>query len=314
MRADRRHELKENDLSHAIASGRAYLKEHGKGFGMVALAVVAVVAATSAIVRSREATAEDHWRQKAGLSFEADVAKESLETLMTMANESDDPSFVLSALVERGANALRLAAEAETGLDPEYNRMARDAYEALLERFEDNPLAFGIAHRGLVTVEENDFVLDGDLAHKERGREHLTAIVDNPALNLTPFHRMARDRLDVLDATFTQIVFAPPLPPEEPEEPELPEMELDALPGEPSDLTSGLRRIEPPDWAKDLPPLVPPTKEEPSEADQPQTQTGSADDSAESSEADDSPPAIEEPSGPAPDDSGTTDPDPDETS
>ncbi|GAG14993.1 unnamed protein product, partial [marine sediment metagenome] len=114
MKAGRRHELKENDLIHALETGRAYLQQHGKGVGLTALAVIAVVFVTSLAIRSRGAVAEDHWRQKSLLSFEPDVAKQSLESLMTMANESTDQGFVLSALFEQGTQSLRLAAEAET--------------------------------------------------------------------------------------------------------------------------------------------------------------------------------------------------------
>ena len=46
-------------------------------------------------------------------------------------------------------------------------------------------------------------------------REHLTAILDNAALHATPLYRMALDRREAMETTFTQVVFAPALPPEE---------------------------------------------------------------------------------------------------
>ena len=303
MKAGRRHELKENDLIHALETGRAYLQQHGKGVGLTVVAVIAVVLATSFVIRSRGAVSEDHWRQKSLLSFEPDVAKQSLESLMTMADESTDQGLVLSALFEHGTQSLRLAAEAETSPAPEFNESARNAFEALLERFGNNPLAFAVAHGGLATVEENAFVVDGDLAHKERAREHLTAILDNAVLHATPFYRMALDRREAMETTFTQVVFAPALPPEE-----QPEEQPAVSPGLPIDITSQLRRIDTPEWAKDLPPLVAPTKEESGEADK--EEPISSDEPAGRSEAGDAPPA-EKPSDSPPDDSGTRDPDSD---
>ena len=37
MKAERRHELKENDLAHALAVAREYLDDHGARIGMYVL-------------------------------------------------------------------------------------------------------------------------------------------------------------------------------------------------------------------------------------------------------------------------------------
>ena len=102
------------------------------------------------------------------------------------------------------------AQEVENPPDEEFNAMARRAFEHLLDRFPDSPLAIGRARCGLATVEENAFVLDGDLSHKERALAHLRAIIDDEALSLTPFVRIAADRIETLDETFTPVTFAPP--------------------------------------------------------------------------------------------------------
>jgi hypothetical protein len=215
MRADRRHELKESDLVHALETGRTYFKKHGAQVGTVVFIVVAVVLVTSIVIRSRAATAEGLWRRRNTLSFDADTGKESMEQLKLLVQESDDQAFVLASLIDLGSHGLRLAAQVEDPPDAELNETAREAYESMLSRFGANPLAFGVAHAGLATVEENSFVLDGDPIHKERAREHLSAIMDNAALHTTPFYRLARDRRDALDAVFKPVAFAPPLPPEE---------------------------------------------------------------------------------------------------
>ena len=80
MKTERRHELKENDLTHALETGRAYLQGHGTGIGLMALVLVAAVVGTSMTIRSRRAAAEDHWRQKNSLDFATpEAAKTSLD-------------------------------------------------------------------------------------------------------------------------------------------------------------------------------------------------------------------------------------------
>jgi len=217
MKAERRHELKENDLAHALEVARKYLDEHGKRIGIAVVIVAAVVAATALTVRSQTAAMEDNWRRKGELSFEdPEVGRESLAALAAMVQQASDERFILAALIEQGRQALRLAQKVPAGPDPEFNERAREAFLQLRTRFGDNPLAIGIAHLGLATVAENEFVLDGDLAHKTEAMKHLAAVVDDPALDLMPFKRTAMDRMAALNETFTQVDFEYPAPPDTP--------------------------------------------------------------------------------------------------
>jgi len=212
MKAERRHELKENELAHAVETAKGYLREHGAKVGLLIVAVIAVFSVTTIAVRSRAATVEEAWRRKSTLDFTGpDVGKQALAALGTMARETTDNSFVLAALMDQGSNALRLAREVELPPDLELTGKAEDAFEQLLARFPQSPLAFGVAHSGLATVAENLFVIDADRAHKEEARTHLTAIVDNPGMRGLPFYRMAMDRLESLDSVFTVVRFAPAL-------------------------------------------------------------------------------------------------------
>ena len=214
MKADRRHELKENDLLLALGRARDYLDVHGKQIGLMCLAVVVVGGAVSFGLRSRAAALEDVWRRRNQLNFESvDVGKKSLETLEGITRDVSNESFVLSSLMDQGRQALRLTQQVAVPPDRELNEKARQAFEQLLSRFGDNPLAVGVALSGLATVEENEFVLDGNLSHKEKAREHLNAIVGNPQLNALPFQQLALDRLKTLDATFTKVTVEPPPPP-----------------------------------------------------------------------------------------------------
>ncbi len=216
MKAERRHELKENDLAHALAVAREYLDDHGARIGMYVLVAGIVFAAVAFGVRSRSASIEDVWRRKGQLNFtNPEVGRQSLVALASMTEDVSDETFIFSSLADQAMQALRLARDVPLPPDRGLNAKAESALRQLLERFPDNPLAVGLAHSGLVTVEQNYFVLDGDLVHKERVAEHLAAIVENPALNGLPFKRIALERREALDETFLNVSFEhPPLPPE----------------------------------------------------------------------------------------------------
>jgi hypothetical protein len=222
MKTERRHELKENDLAHLLEQARVYLGEHGKQVAVAVIAVVGVVVLVSVFLRSRAASIEDVWRQRAELKLDTiDEARTSLKTLRTLAVNAPDRTFTLSGLMECGASGLRFARQQPKGIpDQEMNDFARESYSELLKRFSNNPLAFGTAHCGLATVEENAFVLDGNAARKDAARKHLQAVVERTDLNLTPFYRMANDRLAALDQTFHRVEFAPAPPPVDPALPE----------------------------------------------------------------------------------------------
>lgn len=262
MKAERRHELKENDLAHALEVARKYLDENGKRIGFAIVVVVAVVAGVGLSVRSRAAAVEDMLRRRSALKFD-DPAKgrESLDALAAMTRESTDEQFVLTALLDQGEQALRLAGDVVVPPDREFNDRAKEAFEELLERFGENPLARGIAHCGLATVEENYYVLDHDLAHKARAEGHLSAVIEDPLLNGMPFKRSALDRRNALDKIFTEVVFVYPEPEEEPAD--------EPGPGQPTRLEpiridpSRIKTIEA--TATDAPPAEPVDQAEPVE-------------------------------------------------
>ncbi len=215
MKAQRRHELKENDLAHALDVGRRYLDEHGQRVGMAVVVIVAVVAVTALTVRSQTAATGDRWQRMSELSFDdPEIGRESLSALALLTEQTTDEQFVLWSLIKQGEKSLRLALKVPAPPDHELNERARRAFDELLNRVADNPLAFGVAHLGLATVAENAFVIDAEASHKEAARRHLGAVIDNPALDTMPFKRMAMDRMASLDATFTRIVFDEVLPEE----------------------------------------------------------------------------------------------------
>ena len=210
MKAERRHGLKENDLAHAIQVTQTYLQERGGRILFAVGAAVVVIAVVSVSMRSRAAALEDAWQRRKSLDFESvEEGRRSLGTLDAIRKEATDPTFVLTSLIDLGTHSLRLAQKVDDPPDPELNETARDAFTQLLARFPENPLAFGAAHCGLATVEENAFALDGNVEHKESARQHLEAVTANPAVQGLPFHRLALDRHKRLDKTFTVVRFEP---------------------------------------------------------------------------------------------------------
>lgn len=219
MDSERRHQLRENDLAHGLGVTRDFFEQHSKQITVVALTALVLFAIGSFVVRSRATAHEDVWRQKNELKF--DDQKEglrSVDQLLTIVNDSSDRRFVLDGLVEAGRQSLKLSKDAPFPPDREFNGRARRAFEELLKRFSREPMPTGIALAGLATVEENDYVLDHNLAHKEKAREYLTRLSTDSMFNGLPFQRMALDRLKTLDSIFvvTEFAPAPPAPPAEP--------------------------------------------------------------------------------------------------
>ena len=111
MKAERRHELRENDLLHAMGVAKAYINENGGRIGLVIIGVFAVAMAVMVGMRSRAAAQEDIWRQKSELSFsDGDVGRVSLSELATLTSSTDDEQFILQSLLELHIDAQTLAA------------------------------------------------------------------------------------------------------------------------------------------------------------------------------------------------------------
>lgn len=198
-----------------LESARSYLERNGRQIGIGVIVVAVVATAVMLVFRSRSAAAEDLWRRKAQLKFDdPQVGRESLEALENLTLEASDRQFVLLGLVDLAQTALRLSQESPLPPDTELNETARRALTELLRRFPAHPVALGVAHCGLATVEENAFVLDGGFSHREKAKAHLEAIINDSRLIGLPVQQAARDRLDRLDEVFRRVTFEYSPPPE----------------------------------------------------------------------------------------------------
>ncbi|UCF32410.1 MAG: hypothetical protein JSV78_08735 [Phycisphaerales bacterium] len=219
MKAQRRHELRENDLVHYLKETKNYLDKHGSK--IVAGTIVVAVAASVGLwlVRSRSRALGEAYVSMSALTFpDLDQGKQSLDSLTTLTSTTSDHHFLLSALIEQGRAALDLASKGKPAPDREMNEKAKEAFERLLREFKEDPIAVGVAHLGLATAAGNDFVLDGNPAHKETARRHLEQVRDSQLLTGLPFQTFALAQLNNLNETFRPVEFAPPLPKPEVEE------------------------------------------------------------------------------------------------
>lgn len=215
MKAERRHELKENDLAHLLVQARDYLDANSKTVGLWLLLIAVIVVGGTIAMRARSSATNDLWAAKAALTFETpELAKqEALPQLQNLIRNASDDVFLLEALVDQARHALRLSNDVPDPPDRELNETAESALEQLRSDFGSNPLALGYALNALATVEENKFTLDRDPSHKETAREYLQQVVDTPSLNGMPYQRMALDRLERIDSTFSRVDIAFPAAP-----------------------------------------------------------------------------------------------------
>lgn len=219
MDAERRHQLRENDLAHGLTVTRDFFEQHSKQITVVAVTALAIFIIGSFLVRSREQAQEDMWRQRNELKFEnAQEGLRSVDQLLALVKGTSDRRFIVDGLIQAGRESLRLAKEVPFPPDRELNGRARAAFEELLRRFPGEALPAGVALSGLATVEENDFVLDHDVAHKEKAREYLMRLSSDPTFHGLPFQRVALDRLKMLDSLYVVTEFAQPPPAPPPEE------------------------------------------------------------------------------------------------
>jgi len=213
MKAERRHELKESDLAHALERGGNYLKQNGGRIGLLVIVVIGAVVVGNVVIQARENAVASNWSARLETSLtdapEGEVPQR-MESLLALASESTDPEFTMSTLVEVGREGLRLAIADKEVPDQSLLDVSRQAFERLLADFSHTPVAAGAAHFGLAAIEENEFTLDGDISHKTRAREHLQAILDDESMHRLPIYQLALDRMERLDTIFTQVVFAPP--------------------------------------------------------------------------------------------------------
>jgi hypothetical protein len=214
MKAARRQELKANELQQFLKEAGEFFRKYGNYF-VGALVVIALIALGYVyMTRSAAQALADARQEMNSLPFATDEeVRDSIAKLERLASENDSETFVVDTLRRRAGMAMNRAQAADDGTpSEEFLGLARTAYEEILQQFPERHLDVAAALIGLATIEEDLFVLDDDLTHKDAAREYLERIRDNPNLNGTPFQTVALDRLNALDETFVQVVMVEAAP------------------------------------------------------------------------------------------------------
>lgn len=225
MDAERRHELQENDLARFLGKFTQQLQEKGSRMALLAGGVALVIVLFWVLRTTRAASQRDDWARYQEAAQSAQTAATTpgsdlfgiLSNFEAVAVTASEPILAMRAYGSWGQAALVYVLTAESDGDKKaLNEEARRAFEGLQKAYGANPIARGIALCGLATVEENAFVFDGDMGHKEKMRRLLEQVRDDGALTGYPPQAEALRRLNTLDRIFVQVTFpakAPEPPP-----------------------------------------------------------------------------------------------------
>ena len=213
MKAQRRHELKTNQLAKSLETFPEKLARHANKIIFAALAIVLILLLIRYRINSTEARHEQAESQLADVQTELaslqasppDQAREYrlesqvLDKLDSIDGvDSDMPDVAARALVARGDANLALAMGAYSGIEPpdhpetpeEYLTGAQDAYSEVIEKYADQELPAITARFGLATIAE-------DRHQWDEARSEYQAIVKQPDVGEV-FKNYAQAKLDQL--------------------------------------------------------------------------------------------------------------------
>ena|GEM_PF-1587452 len=220
MKTERRQELRSNDLARMLEDAGEFLRKWSSYIVGGVVVVVVVVAFAAYRAKATDQQLRDAWvsltdiQQSSFLTqlgekrTDAEINR-GFERLRELADGAMSDALVFEALASQAQIAMRLSAMTDTGADPVYLDRAEQAYNALRNRLPDNPLAVATVLNGMVSVEADRFVLDGDPARKERTRTILEQLRDDPRFANGPFQASALARLNRLDEVFRPVELAP---------------------------------------------------------------------------------------------------------
>jgi hypothetical protein len=224
MKAERRQELRTNELAQMLEQARQVMRTWGSyivGGVVVVVLVIAFVAYRAAAADQALSDAWQNLREMQGKYFftqtsekrtDAEIAT-GFEGLQRVADAAKTPDLAFEALANQAQIAMQLSGMTPGGVDANYLDRAEQAYNALKIRMPDNPLAVALALDGAARIEADRFVLDADPAHKDKARRFLEQLRDDPRFAHTPFQTAALAHLNRLDDMFREVKLAPaPVP------------------------------------------------------------------------------------------------------
>lgn len=216
MKAQRRHDLKQNVLQTELTKGADYLKRHLNLIGGAALAAALIALAVVGISRWRESNRESAQAQfdKAMLVLGGEQSPDALQRIA----DGDGPRAAIASckLADNYAAKMLMAMDRQPlGEVNDLASKAKTCYTRVIEKFQDQNIQVANAHFGLGKLAESQ--RDLDTARKEYETVTTGRNVDGlPALALA---QEALVNLKTLDMNVYLAASAPP----EPEESFLPQ-------------------------------------------------------------------------------------------
>ena len=214
MKAKRRHELKTNELAQSLQDVRFYLQRRG---GLVlGVSVAAVLALIVGTVWNRSAAQArtDGWQSYYNISSGLQGGTERVSNALTLAENTRDPALARLALQLAAGVAWSEARPPDGPFEPDKLKQAEQAYEQLLDDYDDSVHTVGTALRGLAAIaEEWADQATGTTereAFKAEARKHYQAIIDDDRLANSPARMVAEESLNSLDARLVPVTLIDP--------------------------------------------------------------------------------------------------------
>ena len=241
MKTQRRQELKANDLSVYLQQVSEYFNKHAGMITIVSIGVIALVAAVVFANRTAVQHREDAWEALNSAAIASrtpgsEIATWQIEMIASweaIVDDYGDTEVAPLARYQIVQFCLRQFLESGTG---EQRGSLLDTAEkhckSILNSAGSNTSLKATAINALSAVEQNRYVLDGDLAHKEKAKNHLERIRNGPEFVGTAFQDDVLTRLNEFDRLWHPLVLldppvdppvdppAEPKPAAEPAEPE----------------------------------------------------------------------------------------------
>jgi tetratricopeptide (TPR) repeat protein len=208
MKADRRHELKENALSSELLTLWGFLKRHGNLIAWVALGAAIVVLLIVWSVRSSRAADERLRDQYYELTLRAETDESVLNGLRELSDNKKNPQIAALAAVGVG-DRLSLLAAINPAQRQAMIREAADYYDKAIRSAGDQAYIVAKAHFGLAKLNETA----GDF---EAAKRHYQAAIGAVPVG-DPVRKQAEDGLAKLDNLRTPVLMAATAPATEPD-------------------------------------------------------------------------------------------------
>ena len=219
MKTQRRQELKANDLSVYLQQVSEYFNKHAGMITIVSIGVIAVVAA--AVLANRTAVRHREYAWEALNS--ADVAsrtpgperatwqKEMIASWEDIVDNYGDTDVAPLARYRIVQFCLRQFLESDTGdMRGQFLDTAEKHCNSILDSAGSNTSLKATALNALSAIEQDRYVLDGDLAHKETAKSYLERIRNGPEFIGTAFQDDVLARLNEFDSLWHPLVLLDP--------------------------------------------------------------------------------------------------------